>query len=230
MQDALKLLPKSLAEVLVAQQAGIFSEARASKSLALKLVYADLSKGRLSAPTRTALAQETSQCSRSLQSQEFGPAVISLGSAYRLAVDLADPGVSPGLGVDEKARAIRREFYLFVAANRDRIPLVVAEPASMSLRLDALPAFLADVTLKTSAQGSLLRAESEELGHLFKHTEIDFRSPVFAVASTAYSRSVSAVAATWIAIWRNAGGDMNRQKAPQIISPRPFDLNQEPIS
>jgi hypothetical protein len=38
---------------------------------------------------------------------------------------------------------------------------------------------------------------------------------------------VSAVAATWIAMWRAAGGDMTRQKPPQIIKPRPFGLKNE---
>ena len=228
--DALKLLPKSLADLFLAHEEAILSEAKGAKNPALSLVYADLSKGRLSAATKAALAQEASRRSRALQGQEFREAVISLGAAYRLAVDLADPGVSSGLGSDETARVIRREFYLFVASNRDKIPLVIAEPASMNLRLDALPGFLDEVTQKTSAQAALLRTEAQESGKIFKHTEIDFRSPVFAVASTAYSRSVSAVAATWIAIWRSAGGDMNRQKAPQIISPRPPELNQEPIS
>ena len=228
--DALKLLPKSLADLFLAHEEEILSEAKGAKNPALSLVYADLSKGRLSAATKAALAQEASRRSRALQGQEFREAVISLGAAYRLAVDLADPGVSSRLGSDETARVIRREFYLFVASNRDKIPLVIAEPASMNLRLDALPGFLDEVTQKTSAQAALLRTEAQESGKISKHTEIDFRSPVFAVASTAYSRSVSAVAATWIAIWRSAGGDMNRQKAPQIISPRPPELNQEPIS
>ena len=152
------------------------------------------------------------------------------GQARFVAVDLADPGVGAGLGVDEKARAIRREFYLYVASNRDKIPLVVAEPASLKLRLDALPGFLAEVMVKASAQAALLRAEGQESGRVLKSTEIDFRSPVFAVASTAYSRSVGAVAATWIAIWRSAGGDLQRQKTLQTITPRAFGINQEPIS
>ena len=155
--DALKLLPKSLADLFLAHEEAILSEAKGAKNPALSLVYADLSKGRLSAATKAALAQEASRRSRALQGQEFREAVISLGAAYRLAVDLADPGVSSRLGSDETARVIRREFYLFVASNRDKIPLVIAEPASMNLRLDALPGFLDEVTQKTSAQAALLR-------------------------------------------------------------------------
>ena len=228
--DAFQLLPKSLADLLVAHQGEIFSEARISKSQALALVYSDLPKGRLGVTTRAALGDEALRCARALQGEEFKAAVISLGSTYRLAVDLADPGVGAGLGIDEKARAIRREFYLYVTSNRDKIPLVVAEPASLKLRLDALPGFLGEVMQKASAQAALLRAEGQESGRVLKYTEIDFRSPVFAVASTAYSRSVGAVAATWIAIWRSAGGDLQRQKKLRTITPRAFGINQEPIS
>ena len=114
---------------------------------------------------------------------------------------------------------------MFVAANRDKIPLVVVDPDSMRMKVDALPGFLGDVVAKTAVQATLLRAEAQDDGRVVPHAEIDFRSPVFAVASTAYSRSVSAVAATWIAIWRSAGGDLKRQKPPQIINPRPSENN-----
>ena len=224
-KDALKLMPQSLAEVILANEAEIFTEARTSKSPSLSLLYLDLPKGRLSAPTMAAIGQELADRAKALHGQDFRGAVIALGAAYRLAVDLADPGVGSGLGSDAKARAIRREFYLFVAANREKIPVVVVEPDSMRLKLEALPGFLRDVVAKTAAQGTLLRAEAQDDGRVLRYAEIDFRSPVFAVASTAYSRSVSAVAATWLAIWRSAGGDLKRQKPPQIINPRPSEID-----
>ena len=226
-RDALKLVPQSLAELFRSSEEDIFADARTSPMPALSLVYLDLPKGRLGAPTQAALGQEFWERVRALQGTDFRGAVIALGATYRLAVDLADPGVGSGLGNDAKARAIRREFYLFVAANRDKIPLVVVRPESMRMKLDALPVFLGEVVEKTEAPAALLRAEGQENGRVLLHGEIDFRSPVFAVASTAYSRSVSAVAATWIAIWRAAGGDMKRQRTPQIINPRPSELNQE---
>lgn len=224
-RDALKLVPQSLADVILANEAEIFAEARTSKSSPLSLVYLDLPKGRLTAPTKAALGREMAERAKALHSQDFRRAVIALGASYRLVVDLADPGLGPGLGGDVKARAIRREFYLFVAANRDKIPLVVVEPDSMRMTLDAVPGFLGGVVAQTVAQAALLRAEAQDEGRVLPHAEIDFKSPVFAVASTAYSRSMSAVAAIWIAIWRSAGGDMNRQKLPQIINPRPSETN-----
>ncbi|MBK5254718.1 MAG: hypothetical protein JJE39_01655 [Vicinamibacteria bacterium] len=223
----MRLLPRSLAEAFLHNEKEIFSDARTSTMPALSLIYQDLAQGRLAEPTKVAIGQELSERARALQGPDFRSAVIALGAAYRLAVDLPDPGIGSGLGADAKARAIRQEFYLFVAANRGKIPLVVVEPASLRMRLDAVPGFLASVVAKTSAQAALLRQEGHEGGRVLRYGEIDFRSPVFAVASTAYSRSVSVVAAVWIAIWRSAGGDMTRQKAPQTINPRPLELSEE---
>ena len=226
-RDALKIVPKSLAEIFVANQAEIFADARTSRMPALSLVYADLPKGRLGAETRQALALEFAERVKALRGQDFRAAVIALGATYRLSVDLADPGLGLGMGQDTRAKAIRREFYLFTAENLDKIPVVLVEPASMRIGLDELPAFLDTVAVKTEAQAARLREEALEDGRVVPAAEIDFRSPVFAVASTAYSRSVSAVAATWIAIWRSAGGDMTRQKSPRIVRPRPFGMKNE---
>lgn len=226
-RDALRIVPRSLAEVFLANEVEIFADARTSKMPALPLVYADLKNGALGAPTKQALGLEFAECVKALRGQDFRGAVIALGATYRLAVDLADPSVGLGMGSDAKAKAIRREFYLFTTANLDKIPVVLVEPDSMRLSLDALPGFLDRVVSKTPEQAARLREEAQENGRVVPAAEIDFRSPVFAVSSTAYSRSVSAVAATWIAIWRAAGGDMTRQKPPQVIKPRPFGLKNE---
>ena len=226
-RDALRILPKSLSEIFLVNEKEIFADARTSTMPALSLVYSDLSKGSLGAPTKQALALEFAERVKALRGQDFRAAVIGLGATYRLAVDLADPSVGLGIGSDAKAKAIRREFYLFTTANLDKIPVVLVEPDSMRLGLEALPGFLDTVIAKTPAQAARLREEGQDNGRVIGASEIDFRSPVFAVSSTAYSRSVSAVAATWIAIWRAAGGDMTRQKPPQIIRPRPFGLKNE---
>jgi|CXWL01.1.fsa_nt_gi hypothetical protein len=226
-RDALRLLPRSLAEAFLANEVEIFANARISGMPALPLLYQDVQKGRLGEPSQTALAQEFAERVKALQGRDFRAAVIALGVTYRLAVDLADPAVGAGLGDDVKARAIRREFYAFVTANLDKIPVVVVAPESMRLALPQVPAFLDAVVARTPAQGARLREEGQEAGRVLAAREIDFRSPVFAVASTAYSRSVSAVAATWIAIWRSAGGDMQRTPSPRLIKPRPTIFHQQ---
>jgi hypothetical protein len=222
--DALKMLPQSLAELFAANEGEIFAEGHASNSKALSMLYLDLPRGRLTAATKAALGEELSERAQALHGEDFKSAVVALGAIYRLAVDLSDPGVCSGLGTDARGMAIRREFYSFVAANRDKIPLVVVAPDSLRIELEAVPGFLGEVAARTAAQAALLRVEGQEGGRVLPFAEIDFRSPVFAVASTAYSRSVSAVAATWIAVWRRAGGDMTRQKPAQTINPRPPEL------
>lgn len=226
-RDALKLIPRSLADLFRAHEKEIFGEASASSSEALPLVYADLAKGKLAEPTTDALAREMADRVKDLHGADFRAAVIALGVTYRLVVDLSDPGVSEDLGFDAKGRAIRREFYLFVAAHRGKIPLVIVQPEAMRMKIEAVPSYLGAVVAKTPSQARLLREEGEEGGRVTPYRQIDFLSPVFAVASTSYSRSVSAVAATWIAIWRSAGGDMNRQSIPQVISPKPSAFSQE---
>lgn len=226
-KDALKLVPKSLAEVLTANEVEIFADARTSSMEALPMIYLDLASGRLSTSTKEALTKELGERVKALQSGDFGASVIALGATYRLAVDLADPAVSLGLASDPRGKAIRREFYLFVAANRDKIPLVVVDPEALRIKVDGVPALLAEAAERTRARTALLLAEGQENGRVLAAREIDFRSPVFAVASIAYSRSVNLVAATWLAIWRSAGGDMMRQQAPRTITPKPNLFDQD---
>lgn len=219
-RDARRLLPRSLADILAAQEAEVVADARVTRMPALPLLYADLPRGRVTPVTRRAIGGELTARVDAFRGDSFREGVVGLGSVYRLAVDLADPALGVGLGTDARSAAVRREFYLFVSANRDKIPIVVAPQDALRLRLEAIPAFLTDVAAGTPAQSIRLREEGLQDGRVVSHHEIDFRSPVFAVASTAYSRSVTAVAATWIAVWRAAGGDMTRQKAPQTISPK----------
>lgn len=224
-RDALRLVPQSLADVMLDNQEAIFADAGTYRMPALSLIYQDLPGGRLTDSTKKAIGQELGERVRALQGSDFRGAVIALGAAYRLVVDLADPGVGAGLGADPRARATRREFYLFVGVNRDKIPLVV-EPGAMGTRLEEIPGFLARLAAKSPAQAALLREEGHQGGRVLPFGEIDFKSPVFAVASSAYSRSVSAVAAVWIATWRSAGGDMTRQKPLRAIHPGPFESSE----
>jgi hypothetical protein len=40
------------------------------------------------------------------------------------------------------------------------------------------------------------------------------------VGSLAYSRAVTAIAATWLAVWRDAQGDVTRMAAPRQVHPQ----------
>lgn len=225
-KDALRLLPKSLAEVIAENEVRVFAEAQTARPDVLRQIYLDLPQGRLSPTTIASLDREFGERARALRSGDFRPAVIALGGTYRLVVDIADPALGLGGSDPLIADAIRREFYSFVTANHDRIPLVIADPGSLGLRLGVLPRFLAETVARTPEQAARLLAEGQEGGRVLPFSGIDFTSPVFAVASAAYSRSVGAVAATWIAIWRSAGGDMSRPRLPHLIKPgsTPYQL------
>jgi hypothetical protein len=65
----------------------------------------------------------------------------------------------------------------------------------------------------------VIRTELFKNGRLVSHRAIDYRSPVLGVAWLSYSRAVTAIAATWLAVWREARGDVTRQPKPQIVAP-----------
>ena len=54
---------------------------------------------------------------------------------------------------------------------------------------------------------------------MVSHRTIDYRSPVFGVASLSYSRAVTAIAATWLAVWRDVRGDVTRTPRPATVQP-----------
>ena len=42
---------------------------------------------------------------------------------------------------------------------------------------------------------------------------------MFGVASLSYSRAVTAIAATWLAVWRDVRGDVTRTPRPETVAP-----------
>jgi hypothetical protein len=66
----------------------------------------------------------------------------------------------------------------------------------------------------------VIGAELFTNGRVVDHRRIDYRSPVFGVASLSYSRAVTAIAATWLAVWREARGDLTRTPRALEIHPR----------
>jgi hypothetical protein len=65
----------------------------------------------------------------------------------------------------------------------------------------------------------VIRTELFRNGRLVSHRTIDYRSPVFGVGSLAYSRAVTAIAATWLAVWRDVRGDVTRTPQPEVVRP-----------
>jgi hypothetical protein len=114
----------------------------------------------------------------------------------------------------------RDEYYLFVQAALDKIPVVVSDPKALELTRAELPAFWQQLLDESRRQTALLRAEMVRDGRVVSYRTIDYRSPVFGVASLSYSRAVTGVAATWLALWREVQGDLTRRPKPVEIKPQ----------
>jgi hypothetical protein len=65
----------------------------------------------------------------------------------------------------------------------------------------------------------VIRTELFRNGRVVSHRTIDYRSPVFGVGSLSYSRGVTAIAATWLAVWRDVRGDVTRIPRPETVKP-----------
>src|SRR6185295_20299345 len=113
-----------------------------------------------------------------------------------------------------------QEYYAFVAASLDKIPVVLDDPTAMKLKRGGLPAYWQKLIARSRDQSSVIRTELFQGGRVVDHRTLDYRSPVFGVASLSYSRAVTAIAATWLALWRESRGDLTRTPRAQEIHPR----------
>jgi hypothetical protein len=59
------------------------------------------------------------------------------------------------------------------------------------------------------------------------HRRLDYRSPAWAVASISYSRAVTAIAATWLAVWRDAQGDTTVMGRTREVAPRDREMTAQ---
>src|SRR6185369_9704289 len=113
-----------------------------------------------------------------------------------------------------------QEYYAFVTASLDKIPVVLDDPAALKLKRSALPAYWQKLIARSRSQSDVIRTELFQNGRVVDHRTIDYRSPVFGVASLSYSRAVTAIAATWLALWREANGDLTRIPATREVRPQ----------
>jgi hypothetical protein len=143
--------------------------------------------------------------------------LLRLGALARYPVDFSDPILT--VGPEGYPAGVAQEYYAFVAVNLDKIPVTLSRPEALELRIQDLGAYWNGVLHESRRQSVLLRRGMMRGGRVMDHRLIDYRSPVFAVGSLSYSRAVTAVAATWLAIWRRAGGDITRMQRPTSIEP-----------
>lgn len=135
-----------------------------------------------------------------------------------LAHFVADAGFPPGAAGKDGAR-IYRPFASFCESRRERFPLVFYGHPDADLARDDFAAFARRVIAASRAEFLPLARAYAEDAKAPDPAAFDDRSVPFAVASLAYSRSVTDIVRAWIAAWRLANGDLRR--TPYLDKPIP---------
>jgi hypothetical protein len=216
-RDARRLVPRSLAQLMADREKEILEAARAMPPELGQALAKDFNDGELRPATLSALEGQAAEALESFRERRVSEGVIRLGALLRVPADLSDPVLTGG-PVGYPA-GVTREYYAFVAGSLDKIPVVLDDPPALKLHRRELPKYWNGLMGRSRVQSDVIRTELFRSGRLVDHRTIDYRSPVFGVASLSYSRAVTAIAATWLAVWREARGDLTRTPRPQAVHP-----------
>lgn len=217
-RDARRLLPRSLARLLAEREKLVQEEVQRFPPSLGQALAIDLQSGELRPQTLAMLEGEGSSAVDLLRRQRLSDGLVRLGGLLRIPADLADPVLSAG--PEGYPAGVTREYYAFIEANLGKIPVVLDDAAALKLQRRDLPAYWKGLVERSRGQSSVIRTGLFPNGRLLDHRFVDFRSPVFGVASTSYSRAVTGIAATWLCLWRDAHGDTTRMPAPREVQPR----------
>lgn len=215
-RDARRLVPRSLGQLLAQREREIQEEAH-RPSPGVQSLWTDLAGGRLQPATLAALEAEAAEPLALLREQRLSEGVVKLGALYRIPADLSDPVL--GAGPEGYPSGVVREYYAFVSASLDKIPVVLDGTRALELPARRLPGYWQALLDRSRLDSPVIRTELFQNGRVIDHRTLDYRSPVFGVGSLAYSRAVTAIAATWLAVWREAQGDVTRMAAPRQVQP-----------
>jgi ribosome modulation factor len=232
-RDARKLLPRSLRRLLAERETKVLDEMRRFPVSVSQAVLADASAGRLSAETAAACQAEAQVVVDLIKKQQLSEGLARMGALMRIPADLSDPVLA--VGSEGYPEGLTREYYAFVEGYLAKIPVVLDDPAALKLDRAALPGYWQSLLARSREQSPVLRTEMVQGGRVVSHRSLDYRSPVYAVASLSYSRAVNGIAATWLAVWREAHGDTTRIPKPREVIPQDgpptlalFQLPEEP--
>jgi hypothetical protein len=217
-RDARRLVPRSLARLMAEREPQIIAEAQRFPPELAQALATDLADGVLRPATVAALEGRASEAVELFGEQRVSEGIIKLGALLRIPADLSDPVLSAGN--EGYPSGVVREYYAFVEGSLDKIPVVLDDAAALRLRSRALPAYWQSLLGRSRSQSAVIRTELFQNGRVVDHRTIDYRSPVFGVGSLSYSRAVTAIAATWLALWREANGDLTRMPATREVRPQ----------
>ena len=224
-RDARRLLPRSLARLLGEREAQIRQELRRFPIDIAQALAVDIPAGRLEPQTLAALDYETGRVVELLREGRVSEGLVRLGGLLRVPADLTDPIL---VGVPEGWPAgVPREYYALLDANLDKMPVVLDEGTPLHVTRAELPALWQSLLDRSRPQAPVIRTELFRSGRVVDHRRLDFRSPAWAVASLSYSRAVTGIAATWLAVWREARGDTTGMRRPRDVVPRDREITAE---
>jgi hypothetical protein len=217
LRDARKLVPRSLARLIAEREKQVLEESQRFPVELSQTLALDLPTGRLAPETLSALEAHSLEVLALFKEQRVSDGLVRLGATLRIPADLSDPVLAAG--PEGYPAGVAREYYAFIEANLDKLPVVLDSAAALQLPRRELPAYWQSLLARSRLEAPVLRAELFKGGRVVDHRALDWHSPVFAVAEVAYSRAVTGVAATWLALWREARGDLTRIRKPAEILP-----------
>jgi hypothetical protein len=219
LRDARRVVPRSLARLIADRESLILDELQRFPPPLNQAFVADLAAGKLGPETLLALQDHAAEAVYRLRHQEVGEGVVRLGATLLIPASLSDPALTAG--PEGYPAGVVQEYYAFIEANLDKIPVVLDDPPALKMESSRqLSAYWVTLLERSQVQSPVLRIELFQGGRLVDHRQIDYRSPVFGVASLSYSRAVTGIAATWMALWHEAHGDLTRMRAPIEVRPQ----------
>jgi hypothetical protein len=224
-RDARRLLPRSLSRLLGEREPQIRLEIGRFPPDIVRALAADIPSGRLQPDTLAALDYETARVVELLQEGRVSEGLVRLGGLLRVPADLADPvlvGVPGGW-----PPGVPREYYALFDANLEKTPVVLEDAEALEVGRAELPDLWQSILDRSRPQAAVIRTELFREGRVVDHRRLDFRSPAWAVASLSYSRAVTGIAATWLAVWREARGDTTGMRRPREVVPRDREVTAE---
>jgi hypothetical protein len=217
-RDARRLIPRSLGMLMSEREKEIFEASQRLPPELTQALTADLVQGELRPATLAALQAHTEEAVALLRQQKVSEGVVKLGALLRIPADLSDPVLS--VGAEGYPAGVTHEYYSYLNLNLKKIPVVIESKPALSMKRSELPAYWQGLLGRSRSQSAVIRTELFQRGRVIDHRTVDFRNPVFGVASLSYSRAVNAIAATWLAVWRDVRGDVTRMVTPTPVKPR----------
>ena len=217
-RDARRLIPRSLGMLMSEREKEIFEASQRLPPELTQALTADLVQGELRPATLAALQAHTEEAVALLRQQKVSEGVVKLGALLRIPADLSDPVLS--VGAEGYQAGVTHEYYSYLNLNLKKIPVVIESKPALSMKRSELPAYWQGLLGRSRSQSAVIRTELFQRGRVIDHRTVDFRNPVFGVASLSYSRAVNAIAATWLAVWRDVRGDVTRMVTPTPVKPR----------